>query len=417
MEAKTKKIIIWTCVGVLVAAGIGVGAYFIIKEMNKPKPQPSTDGYATPIVQQTESTSKARIIQYDVGQADCALVQVSKDDKFETKQDNFNILVDVGVENGAKNEVKKALCDKIYNDFVSNIDLIVFSHMHFDHIAAASTLLNDSRFTFTNTVALFNWAELRYTAANSSKGLTTTTKTLIKNLEDKKIQLADSNYWAAQDAPNNRIVDFGNGNYFSVLGGTDVQIKNNPNAWSVVNRFNWNNQSVLYTGDLAGTLDKTSGVALDIPKKHYAELDCDILKAPHHGSATEDSNGLKFVQAVSPSKVLVSVGESDAYTLPDTTALKNYVTAGVKPENIWGTEKFGVFPERTLDQIKAELQTTNPDWTQDKIDKKAQAIFNGWAPLYQWLKDNPSANFNNHNGNGPDGQPLNGHGLDIKIDL
>ncbi len=382
MEAKTKKIIVWVSLGILIAATVGVAVYFVIKtkenkteDTNTPPVlvQHDTTGLKSTIQVETTSESKARAIQFDVGQADCGLVQISKDNDFKTREDNFNILIDVGVElpknddkNGAMSDVKTALCDKIYNEFVTNVDLIVFSHMHFDHIGAASQLLNDNRFTFNNTTALFNWAELRYTA-NSSKGLNATTKTLMKGLEDKNIQLADSNYWANLDSPNNKIVDFGGDNYFSVLGGTDVQIKNNPNAWSVVNRFNWNGQSILYTGDLAGKLDPTSNIAIDIPSKHYDELNCDILKAPHHGSATDNSNGLPFVQAVSPNQVWISASQIIKYTLPDVTALNNYLAAGVTADNIWGTEQFGV-----------------PTSSDPK-----------WKSLNDWVKEHPTANNNN----------------------
>ncbi len=406
-DAKNKKkIVIWTIIGVVLLALITFGLYYVFVVMKKEE-KPTSTGRTDPIAFKTTEQSVARAIQFDVGQADCGLVQVSKDDKFETTNDNFNILVDIGVENGSSNDTKKQLCDKIYDKFVRNVDLIVFSHMHFDHIGAASYFLKDNRFTFKNTTALFNWAELRFTA-NSSKGLTATTKTLMKDLENKKIELADSDYWARLESPSNRIVDFGNNNYFSVLGGIDVQIKNNPNAWSVVNRMQWTKKSILYTGDLAGELSK-QGIAIDIPDIHYPELDCDILKAPHHGSATEKSNGLDFIKAVSPEQVWVSVGHSDSYTLPDTGALKNYIAGGVAPENIWGTEQFGIFPKRTQQQIEAELLKNYTEQNNNKkpadrkpqseIDKKAKddaaKIFNGWAPLYEWLEKYPTANNSN----------------------
>ncbi len=375
---KTGRIILICSIILMGGALVGVGAYFLLKNkdnkteqtppaiVNPIDPLPNTNPTTNSSIKfETDANSIARAIQFDVGQADCGLVQVSRDEHFSTTDDNFNILIDVGVENNAKDIEKKALCNNLFDNFVRNVDLIVFSHMHFDHIGAGSTLLSDNRFTFNNTTALFNWAELRYTA-NTSKGLTATTKKLMNDLKTKNIALADSNVWANYDAPNNRIVDFGNDNYFSVVGGTDVQI-NNPNAWSVVNKFNWNNQSILYTGDLAGTLDKTSNIPIDIPKKHYDELNCDILKAPHHGSATENSNGLDFIKKVSPNQVWISVGHSIKYTLPDVTALNNYLNAGVTPENIWGTEYFG-----------------DPTSSNEK-----------WKPLNDWVIEHPTANNNN----------------------
>ncbi len=410
MEKKTKKIIVWTVIGVILLAIISFGLYFFFVNKDKaqepdkpsvtiPLPSPS-DAMTTTINFETTNQSIARAVQFDVGQADCGLVQISKDNKFETTDDNFDILVDIGVENKSSNDVKKALCDKIYNEFVRDVDLIVFSHMHFDHIGAASYFLNDNRFTFKHTTALFNWSELRYTAANSK--LTSTTKTLMKTLETKKIQLADSNYWANLDAPNNKIIDFGNDNYFSVLGGTNVQIKNNPNAWSVVNKFNWKNQSILYTGDLAGNLSK-QGIPIDIPSKHYPELDSDILKAPHHGSATENSNGIEFLNKVTPKEVWISAGNSDQYTLPDGAALNNYSKVGVSDVNVKGTEKFG--NTKSVEQIKQGLMKDKPSLTDADAQKQAQKIFDAWKGCNAWVKAHPTANNNN-----------NGYG-DIKCDL
>lgn len=380
-KKKKTKNILWSVISFFVVILLVIVSFFIYFSLNQKKQEsnnfiPPSSSITKTINFETTNQSKARAIQFDVGQADCGLVQVSKDNKFETTNDNFNILVDIGVENGSSNDTKKQLCNKIYSDFVRNVDLIVFSHMHFDHIGAASYFLNDNRFTFKNTTALFNWAELEFTANNSE--LTATTKTLMKNLENKNIQLANSDYWANLDFPNNKIVDFGNNNYFSVLGGIDVQIKDNPNAWSVINKFNWNNQSILYTGDLAGTSgstgwkDEEKFIPKDIPKKHYAELDCDILKAPHHGSGTESSNNIALLEKVKPNEVWISAGHSDQYTLPDVAPLNNYIKVGVKPENIKGTDYFG------------NKNSTDPS---------------KWKSLNEWLKKYPTAN-NNNNGYG-----------------
>lgn len=378
MEAKTKKIILWVTIGTLTAAAIGVGAYFIWKSLSKPV---TSTGLTTQIKFATNENSKARVKQYNVGQADCALIQISQDGDFSTTKDNFNILVDVGVENNSSNAVKKELTDKIYNDFVRNIDFFVFSHLHYDHIGAASTLLNDNRFTFKDTTALFNWSEAKYFGDK----LTATAKKLFKELEDKKIQLADSNYWASKDSGDNRIIDFGDNNYFSVIGGLDVanipelsdkeNNKNgkNQNAWSVVNRFQWKDQSILYSGDLAGAL-RSDGVSYTIPKKHYKELDCDILKAPHHGSGTEESNGLDFLKKVSAQEVWISAGHSDKYTLPDVTPLNNFLASGISEENIKGTDYFGNKESKEQEKWKAL-----DDWI--KQHPKANNANQGWGDI------------------------------------
>ncbi len=387
MEQKSKKILFWTIFSIVVLAIVTAGIYILFIQEKKEQ-EPTSDGSTQQIQFQTTKESVARAIQFDVGQADCGLVQVSKDGSFETRKDNFNILIDAGTTSNKPSQTdKKNIEDKISNSFVTNIDLIVISHLHADHIGAMTHILNSSKFTFKNTTCLFNWAEARY----FGNKLSSMAKTMFNDLKKKNITLTDSNYWANLDAPKNRLVDFGDNNYFSVLGGTNVK-DDNENAWSVVNRMQWMRKSILYTGDLAGTLS-SEGVAVDVPKKHYSELDCDILKAPHHGSVTENSNGIPFLNKVSPNEVWISAGVSDKYTLPDGEALENYSTVHVSDANIKGTEKFG--NPKSLEQIKQDLIASKPGLSEADAQKQAQKIFNAWKKCNEWVKLHPTANNNN----------------------
>ena len=52
----------------------------------------------------------------------------------------------------------------------------------------------------------------------------------------------------------------------------------------------------------------------DIMNKYSKYLNSDILKVPHHGSDT--SSGLGFLNLVSPSESIISVGKNNNYGLP-----------------------------------------------------------------------------------------------------
>jgi competence protein ComEC len=57
-------------------------------------------------------------------------------------------------------------------------------------------------------------------------------------------------------------------------------------------------------------------------------LDCDILKAGHHGSST--STGSRFLEAVSPSIVVVSVGERNRFGHPDPALMERLKAKGIR---------------------------------------------------------------------------------------
>ena len=80
------------------------------------------------------------------------------------------------------------------------------------------------------------------------------------------------------------------------------------NSNSIVLKLTIYNTSFLFTGDM--TLKEED----DIMNKYSKYLNSDILKVPHHGSDT--SSGLGFLNLVSPSESIISVGKNNNYGLP-----------------------------------------------------------------------------------------------------
>jgi competence protein ComEC len=65
-------------------------------------------------------------------------------------------------------------------------------------------------------------------------------------------------------------------------------------------------------------------------------LDCDLLKAGHHGSDTSSSQ--EFLDAVSPVYAVISVGEGNTYDHPKQVTLNKYDTMNIQ---YWRTDKEG----------------------------------------------------------------------------
>ncbi len=367
MKQRTKKIIIWTSIGLLFVGAIVGVSLFIYYNTSKTKEDNSSNNNNEPIKYNLDDANPddigARTTMFNVDQADASLIQVKKSNNnyIESDNENFDILIDVGVKNRAPNEEKDKLINSIKSSGVNHLDLIVISHAHFDHLGALERLTkatNDhgQKMIDDKTSILVNFQEYLFDKATS------TAKKAMKAVFDTKARFIDAKDIASK--VDNKIVNFGQYGYLSVLTPLIDQSPTSPNDWSIINRFEFNNKSVLYTGDATGKTTKSNNW---LPS-HLEQFDVDILKSPHHGSATDGSNSMEFLNMVTPSQVWISAGHSDKYTLPDVTALENYLKIGVLEQNIKGTDYFG--NKNTEDQSV-------------------------WQSLNEWLKKHPDVN--NHN--------------------
>jgi len=94
------------------------------------------------------------------------------------------------------------------------------------------------------------------------------------------------------------------------------------NDTSYILRVTYGNTSILFTGD-ATTLGEK--LALKAQPNHYFQAN--VLKIGHHGSS--DSTSKKFLNAVSPSIAIISVGINNDYGQPDKELLDRLEEAGV----------------------------------------------------------------------------------------
>lgn len=105
---------------------------------------------------------------------------------------------------------------------------------------------------------------------------------------------------------------------FSVLGPCRAYESSNDS--SLVLRLEFGEASALFCGDIEATAE------LDLVKSGQ-ELQADLLKVPHHGSATSCSQ--RFVKAVMPRLAAVSVGP-DRNQLPRAEALEQLEAVGAQ---------------------------------------------------------------------------------------
>ena len=215
----------------------------------------------------------------DVGQGDAALIRTEKGD----------ILIDAGT-NSSEDELK-AYLDRLG---VTDIEYAVFTHPHEDHIGGADMVLNT--YNVKNVVLP--------DATSTSK----TFERMMDAIEAEKCGVIEA-------TPDKT---FKVGELTCTILAPISTSYTETNDYSVVIRADYGETSVLFTGDA-----ETHSESEMLERYRFKGLlDCDILKAGHHGSDTSSSQA--FLDAVTPVYAVISVGEGNTYDHPKPEILARY---------------------------------------------------------------------------------------------
>ena len=215
----------------------------------------------------------------DVGQGDAALIRTEKGD----------ILIDAGT-NASEDELK-AYLDSLG---VTDIEYAVFTHPHEDHIGGADMVLNT--YNVKNVVLP--------DATSTSK----TFERMMDAIEAEKCGVIEA-------TPDKT---FTVGELTCTILAPISTSYTETNDYSVVIRADYGETSVLFTGDA----ETHSEEEMLERYRFKGTLDCDILKAGHHGSDTSSSQA--FLDAVTPVHAVISVGEGNTYDHPKQEILARY---------------------------------------------------------------------------------------------
>lgn len=219
----------------------------------------------------------------DVGQADAILIRCP--------HGTHEMLIDAGDTRypGSAKAFKAYLQREQPAD--NPIEVVVATHPHADHIGSMAWVLT------TYGVDLY-----------VDSGLPANTATYRR--VDAALLGGDARHWPANDellpeidfCPSSRV----NSRILRpAMMGSAAGVKameDDPNDASVVVRVDYGESSFLFTGDAEHVEEKW---LVDDPQTR-ALLDCDFLKAGHHGSDT--SSGADFLAAVTPEVVAISCG-------------------------------------------------------------------------------------------------------------
>ncbi len=222
--------------------------------------------------------SYCKVHYVDVGQGDCELVEC--DGKF--------MLIDAS-ENGHEDEV----INYLRKVGVEKLDYVVASHQHSDHIGGLAEVLAE----FETANIIMPRLTREQTPTNS------TYKDFLEAVKASGATVIEAKVGAEYALGTSS---------FRILGPVTSDAED-INNMSVVMRLDYGENSFLFTGD--AEMEEENEI-LD----SGADVDCDVLKAGHHGSSTSSSKN--FLSAVTPDICIISVGADNKYGHPHDNAIK-----------------------------------------------------------------------------------------------
>ena len=242
--------------------------------------------------EETLKTSKInngnlKIYFLDVGQADSILL----------RENNKNVLIDAG-----NNEDGPKLVNYIKSLGIESFDYVIGTHPHEDHIGGMDDIINNfeiKKFYMPDAI--------------------TTTKTF----EDVLDALEENNL-KFNTPEEKEVFKLDDASFKVVYVGDDKKDLNNT---SIVLKLTYGNTSYLFTGDAT---NKTEKQILN------EDIKVTVLKVGHHGSQYSSSN--EFLDKVSPTYAIISVGKNNIYGHPKDITLKKLNKRNIK---IYRTDEMG----------------------------------------------------------------------------
>jgi len=222
---------------------------------------------AAPIAQ-----NEIRVHYIDVGQGDAILIQSAQN----------AVLID-----GGDAKAQQALLDYLRSAEVKDIDYVIATHPHADHISGLPKVIK--QFGVKGVIM----PDAVHTSGTFEK--------LLSAIEKKGIRIATPKVGDAFAAGIIKFAVLAPGKKFKDL-----------NDMSVVVRMTHGETSFLFTGDAEG---KSENEML----KTRQPLRSDVLKVGHHGSRTSTTD--EFLDAVSPSAAVISCGKDNTYNHPSRETL------------------------------------------------------------------------------------------------
>lgn len=237
---------------------------------------PNADAIEAPTLPEGSSFS---VTFFDVGQGDAALVSC----------DGSYMLID-----GGPPEASSLLYSYLVHNDVAHLDYVVATHEDTDHTGGLPGALR---------------------AATAGRAFCSVTQADQDSFNDTVAQLAT--HGVTFEVPHAGDTFTLGSATVSVVG--PVAAGDDANSNSLMLRIDYGDTSFLFTGDATEDEERASVDA-------GFDLDCDVLKVAHHGSA--GSSCYAFLRAAMPTYAVISVGSGNPYGHPTDEALSRLRDCG-----------------------------------------------------------------------------------------
>jgi competence protein ComEC len=240
---------------------------------------------------------KSEISFLDVGQGDCALVQL---------RSGKTILIDGGGTYDNRFDIgRRVVAPYLWNKGIRAIDLVVLSHPHPDHMNGLQYILKQfpvaQVWESGRDPDLPGYADFSRIIAEQRLPHKTV------SVEDPPIMLGEAELRVLHPS--------------HLFGGQERQAYAGENNRSLVLRIAFDDVTCLFTGDIGAQAEQ-----------HLARikqsLKSDVVKVPHHGSKSSSSEN--FVAMAQPKVAIISVGKGNRYNHPSGEVLARYEKNGTK---------------------------------------------------------------------------------------
>ena len=248
------------------------------KNVSTPLPTPATKPVPAPASMQTISSIKTEgslVVHFiDVGQGDAILIQLPNKEV---------VLIDAGGGNGSK------VVKYIHDLKIEKINYLIATHPHEDHIGGMAAVIKGF------DIGKIYMPDVTHTTkAFENMLLAIDTKGLKINIAKESTVLIEKN------------------DIFGIFIAPNGDKYTNLNNYSAVLYLEYGDVSFLLMGD-------AEALSEDEIVENWTGFQADVIKIGHHGSGTSSSS--KFMDIVSPSYAVISVGINNTYGHPTNSTL------------------------------------------------------------------------------------------------
>lgn len=229
-----------------------------------------------------------RVSFFDVGQGDCALIEF---------EDGREILIDGGPPGNTAFSVEPYLQAR----GLRKIDAVLMTHSDADHVGGLRDLQDNFEFGIIYVPYATYTSSLHRAFIETAESTGTPVEIIsagesLENFSEITILWPDS---------------------FDVSPAGSLL--SDPNEASIVLMLRQNDAEILFTGDIGAVTERKIIAA-------GGDLDCDVVKVPHHGS--KYSSCAEFIASTTPLAAVISVGEKNRFGHPSPDIVEGYEFAG-----------------------------------------------------------------------------------------